>query len=208
MDIMVYVLEMLYAGLLDTDFADSHTEGVHQVDGIRVSTVGRSESRHGDTDNTLTGPSQLIESLYANQQRQRRIQSTRNADNGTLRFSMHQTLRQSGHLDGEYLLTAFVQRYPLRNKWMRFKSTCQVQIPAVDILRRDSYRKGRNTICMASREGRIHPALRTQVFHINFTDDHLPFEREAFVCRQQSPVLINQSVAGKHHIRSGFSETA
>ena len=33
MDIMVYVLEMLYAGLLDTDFADSHTEGVHQVDG-------------------------------------------------------------------------------------------------------------------------------------------------------------------------------
>ena len=72
---MVYVFEMLYAGLLDTDFADSHTEGVHQVDGIRVSTVGRSESRHGDTDNTLAGPSQLIESLYANQQRQRRIQS-------------------------------------------------------------------------------------------------------------------------------------
>ena len=64
MDIMVYVFEMLYAGLLDTDFADSHTEGVHQVDGIRVSTVGRSESWHRNAENILSGQSQLIKSLH------------------------------------------------------------------------------------------------------------------------------------------------
>ena len=61
MDVMVYILEMLYAGLLDTDFADGHTEGIHQVNGIRMSAVGRPEARHSDADDALAGPSQLIE---------------------------------------------------------------------------------------------------------------------------------------------------
>ena len=208
MDVMVYILEMLYAGLLDTDFADGHTEGIHQVNGIRMSAVGRPEARHSDADDALAGPSQLIESLYANQQRQRRVQSARDADNGTLRLGMHQPLRQSGHLNGKYLFTTLVQRRPLWDKRMRFKSTRQIQILAVDILRRDSYRKLRSTICMAGGKSRIHPALHAQVFHVNFADNHLPVERKTFVCRQQSPVLINQPVTGKHHIRSGFSETA
>ena len=45
--IMVYILEMLYAGFSDRNFSYSNTKALHQAHCVAVGSVSCSESRHG-----------------------------------------------------------------------------------------------------------------------------------------------------------------
>ena len=65
--VVVYVLEVLDAGILDADFVHGDSEGRHQVEGIVIGTVGSAESRHGDAHDSLAGEAQLVEGLHAYQ---------------------------------------------------------------------------------------------------------------------------------------------
>ena len=90
---------------------------------------------------------------------------------------------------------------------MRFESTGQVQITGIDILCGYAHRNLRRTIGVAGRKCRINPTFRTYMLHINFANHQLPLKGEAFTAGQQRTILINQSIAGKNHIRSRFAKT-
>ena len=153
--------------------------------------VGSTESRHSHADNSFTVPTQFIECFHTNQQCQCGIQTTGYAYHRTLGIGMQQTLRQSRHLYGEYLLTTLVQRCSLRNKRMRIENTGQIQIFGIDIFRRDTHRHFRCTIGATGCKCSVHPAFRTYMLHVNLTDNDLFLERETLAACQQRTVLVN-----------------
>ena len=121
---------------------------------------------------------------------------------------MYQPLSQSGYLNGKYFFTTFIQCSSLRNKRMRFKSTGKIEFFTIDVFCRNTYRRFRRTISMASGKSSINTTFRTQMFYIYFTDYNLLLKRKTFIGSQQRTILINQSITCKHNISSRFSKTA
>ena len=101
--IMSDVFKMLHHGLGNIDFANGDAKTLHQGYGIVVSAIGRSESRHRHTDDAFAVITEFVESLHADKQRQRRIQSAADSDNNRLAPGMHQPFGQPCHLDVEDL---------------------------------------------------------------------------------------------------------
>ena len=61
------VFEMLKTSLFDTDFLYRYSQRIHEIESIVVGTVGRPETRHGDTLYLFAGKVQPVESPYCYQ---------------------------------------------------------------------------------------------------------------------------------------------
>ena len=76
---------------------------MNQAYSIPVCTTGRPETRHGYSDNPVSRNAQQVKSHNRNQQSQRRVQSSGNADNCRLGMGMSNSLGQAGGLHLKYL---------------------------------------------------------------------------------------------------------
>ena len=65
--ILTDIFKVLGYRLGNTDFLDGDTEALHQRDGIVVGSVCSSETRHGDTYDTLSVHLEFIKSFYTNE---------------------------------------------------------------------------------------------------------------------------------------------
>ena len=75
-DVVTNILKVLLHALGYANFLHVDSQVFHHHDGIVVSTVGGTKARHGNTYNSLSWITQLIERFHANEQGERGIQST------------------------------------------------------------------------------------------------------------------------------------
>ena len=171
---------MLGYRLGDADFTDGDAETLHQRDGIVVGTVGGSESRHSDTDDALAVHAQFIECFHANQQSQRRVESSADANHHGLGMGMYDALRQTHHLDIEDLLAGSLHVGSSWDERMRIHLSLQYKI--TDILGRMCIYHGDTKlliehgifdISLGIHVGRIGATLRTELLHIYLSHNHL-----------------------------------
>ena len=64
---MPYVLEVLYACILDADLAQGDAQQLHQREGILVGAVGGAEARHGDAYDACAGQPEAVERAHRGQ---------------------------------------------------------------------------------------------------------------------------------------------
>ena len=67
-DIVLDILEVLYAGLLDADLSLGDTQEAHEVERVLISAVGGAEAWHGDTDDARTGQAEAVEGAHRSKQ--------------------------------------------------------------------------------------------------------------------------------------------
>ena len=198
--VVPYVFKVLQAGGLDADLAYGDTERLHQLHGIGVGAVGGAKAGHGDADDVLARPLQLIEGAHAYQQGQGRVEAARYAHYGTAGVGVDEALCQARHLYAEDFLAAFVQCGALRYEGMRVEGAGQYKVLAVDKF--GSYAPGflGSAMVAAGSKGGVLAALVAQAFHVNFADDHLFLQGETLAGGQQSAVFVDKSVSGKDKV--------
>ena len=206
---MANVLEMLHTGCLYRYLFQCDTQRLDEVHRVMVSPARRSKAGHRDTDYPFAGNIQFVKGHDSDQQRQRGIESSGNADNRCLRMRMHQSFRQSCHLYLENLFTTVVQFFPLRSKWERIDRACQGVHLFPCILRQFKFQLesalGVRLVHSRCEVVGNHPVM-TQILHIYFGNNQLVIQRETFGFCQYRPVLCYQGTSGKDKVGRGFPE--
>ena len=116
--IMTDILEMLCDSLGNTDLTDGDVQGLHQCHRIVIGAVGRAEAWHRDANDALATDAELIKRLHRDKQRQRRVETATDANDGFLSIDMIQTFGQTCHLNIQNLLTGGLHIGLLRNEGM------------------------------------------------------------------------------------------
>ena len=101
---------MKSAGLLYIDFVGSDVKLLHELHGVVVRTVGRAKAGQGYADDIRQGAAHQLYGLCGDEQRQRRIEPSRYADDSLCAYGL-KSLFQSVYLHVEDVLAA---REPVR----------------------------------------------------------------------------------------------
>ena len=158
---------MLQAGSFNGNFAGGNPQRIHQIEGILIGAVGRTEAGHGDTQYIFARKSQHIKCFYADKQCQGGIKSPRNSHNNLLRMGMQHPFGQSGYLNVEYLLATFGQRRAFRHKRMRIYRTCKCTLYRCRI-KGNTYRFGKKHSLQSLAEAGVNLAVVLQIVDIYF----------------------------------------
>ena len=204
-DVVANVLEMLYAGIANAYFELCDAQFCHQADGIRVSSVGSAEARHGDADDALTVVAQLVVGPYAHEQGKGRIETSADADNDILAPRMDETLGETCHLDAEYLFARCRHIVLLRNERRRIDIADEFEVldgNAVTLLM-----QGLTSYPLGIDEGSIVTALATHAFVVNLRHNHLRLKREALAVLQAQTILVYHGIAAIDDILSALTKT-
>lgn len=102
------VREMLEAGRLDVNDLHRGAECLDQAYRVVVRAAGRAEARHCDRQHITGRTPEQLHSPHGNQQRKRRVEAAGDADHSLLGADVADALHQTGGLDRENLLAAFV----------------------------------------------------------------------------------------------------
>ena len=102
------VRKMLIDRRLDVHGFERNAIGFRQLFGVALGAGGRAEARHGDSEDALAVELEHIKGVHQHDKRQRGIQAAGQTDNRCLGVRMAQTGRQTGRLQRQDLLTAFV----------------------------------------------------------------------------------------------------
>ena len=108
-DVVLQVLEMLYAGFFDGNLTYGYTQLLHKVHGIGIGAVCGSEARHCDAHNVLAVHPKHVESADANQQSQRAVESSADAHHGGLGTCVLHSLGQTCCLNAEDFFAALAE---------------------------------------------------------------------------------------------------
>ena len=102
------VPEMKQYAVGDADFPELGAERTRQRAGIVISTVRRTEARHGDCHNAVPWQGRHVTGLDHHQKGQCRIQSARKTDDHLLTIDMGNPFFQAQCLNGQDFITALV----------------------------------------------------------------------------------------------------
>ena len=107
-DVMIDVEEMLLHTLTDAYLAYGDAKALHKRYGIIIGTVCGAESGHRDAYYSLTVVAKLVEGHGTYEEGKSGIKSAAYAKDHSLAVGMDETLCQTAHLDGEYLVACLV----------------------------------------------------------------------------------------------------
>ena len=197
---------MLFACGLDSDLAHVDAQRSHQVQRVAVGAAGSSESGHRDAGDTAARDVQLVEGAHRHEQRQRRIESSRYADDGRARPGVAYSLGQTADLDVEYFAAALVAaRIVGRDERMRVERAEQsVGSGIPGPFHRDAPEGGGAAFqpeCVGSAPHGLQP------FDVYFANEQLFVEREAFRFAQHGSVFGDERIAGEDHIGRRLAES-
>ena len=201
---MADILEMLGDGLGDAYLTDGDAKSLHEFDGIVIRTVGSTESRHRDSDDSLTVESQLIESLDSNEKSKGRVETSADTYHSRLGIDMIESFCEACHLDIQYLLASGLHITALWNKGMGIDITYKYEFLGGNSL-------GRDMQCMSTPlgidEGGVLTTLRTELLYVYLPDLYLWLEIEALTLGKDSSVLKDHRITTIYHILCRLSET-
>ncbi len=125
---MADISKMLADGGPYRNFPQGRSQTSGKLKGIAIGPVCRAEAGHRDRDNAGTGQLQCIKGPGRHQQRQGRIQSAGQADDGRLTMGMRQPLHKALNLQGQNFFAARrkVGRIS-RHERMRFDRALQIE---------------------------------------------------------------------------------
>ena len=190
--IVTDILKMLIDGSGNGNLHLRDAQRLHERGSIVVGTIAGTEAWHGDTDYSFTIQSQFVECAHANQQSQRRVQSTADAQYDVLAVGVQQSLGQCRCLDVQYLLTGVAHLLVRRNERVWVDLTGQLERLAKGSLCRNMFSMGTT---LRIDERRVGITLGAQALHINLCALQLGLEREAVALNEQSAILENHGVA-------------
>ena len=93
-------------GVADIDLAQVGAERLGELGGVVVGAVGRAEAGHGHADDAGAVDAQKVEGARCHEQRERRVEAARDADDGARSMGVLQALGQTMGLDVEDVLAA------------------------------------------------------------------------------------------------------
>ena len=223
--VMADVAEMKIHRLADVDLAERRPDRFGHLAGIPVGPVCRPERRHRHRENVAPVNAKQVERACRDEQRQRRVESARDADDRRFCPDMLVPLCKSSRLNGKNLLAARSSLRPVgRHKGMRIDET-------VLEIRRRLFHVNRNMQesvrgqhrCEIEPRQRIRAGARRRPaerrsravagvdplpvmddplhVHIRVRDSGL---KETSLS-QNRPVLGDEVLPGVDHVRSGFT---
>ena len=192
------VAEHLFAGRPDVNLAGGDAQRLHQLVRVAQRQLARGEPGHGVSQNVLPRQPQPVHGPGRDDERLRRVQAARDADDHSFDAGARQPLEQAMHLDVvgfEAALVPFARiarrigkpgEFPLQRhlacrdaKLERYVRHCLQALAAV------AHR--------IAEAGHPHPVMH-QAFQVNVRRDHLLAVRKPLRLRQQIGVLIDQRV--------------
>ena len=125
-DVVVNVLEMLYAGILDGYFPYLCSQCLHQCDGVLVCAATGTESRHCYAGDAFAWHADYVACSCYDKQGEGRVQSTRHAYHATFGMCVREAFCQCRSLNVESLVAVLLDCVVLWNEWLRAEFACQV----------------------------------------------------------------------------------
>ena len=160
------ILKVLGDSLGDADLTDGHAKGLHQLHGIVMRAVCRTEAWHRDADDALTVKAEFVESLHGHEQSQRRVQASADANDGLLGVDMIEPFGKACHLDIQDLLATVGHIVTLGDERMGIDFSQQFELFRSHGLAHDLMGM---SMSLGIDKGGVHPALSTQFLHIDLT---------------------------------------
>ena len=118
---------MLLHGGNHGDFPRTYAQGGHQVHRIPFGAAGGAQAGHGNSQDAVPRPSQLVEGQGRHQQGQGAVQTAGNANHRRPAANVFQPGDQARHLDGKHLTGTPVDLpcVPVRDEGMRVHGSIQ-----------------------------------------------------------------------------------
>ena len=205
--IVANVGKVLQAGFLDAYLADGDAEQLHEVDGIGVGAVGSAEAWHGDADDAAPVHAELVEGSDADEQGQRAVQTSADADHDGLCSGVLDALCQSVDLYVEDFLAAFVEPFAGGHEGVRVDGAGQGEGTGRHALGVDDGALLAE-LCGAAGEGGVHAAFGLEAFHVNLCLERLRLQLVALGLCKQGAVLVDESFAAEDHILCALAVAA
>ena len=201
--IVADVLEMLSHCSGDADLMQRHAQRLDHGAGIGVSAVGGAEARHGDGMDVLAVASHAVKRPHGNQQRQRRVQASRNAHDNRLDASEFQAAHQSFGLYGDNFLATGIQAVILGRDERQTANGSQ-QFLLLVVQRTGNHHRDALERCPelhhAVGKAAVDAALVLEGSHVDVGDGHLGLGGEALTLGEHLAVLGNDGVAAKDEV--------
>ena len=196
---MTYILEMLGNGLGNADFTNGDAKSLHEFDGIVVCTVGSTESRHRDTNDSLTFEAEFIECLNSYEKGKCRVKTSADTYHSRLSVDMIEAFGKSCHLDTENLLASRLHVTTLGNKGMGIDITCKHKVLWSNGLSRD-IQSVSTSLGIDKRS--VLATLSTELLDIYLTHTNLWLEGEALALDKEFSILEDHRISTIYHILS------
>ena len=197
------VFEVLHASLGDVDRTESHAEAVSHIDGIVLRALRRAEPRHGHGNDVGSRTVEKLERFVHDQQGERGVKATRQAENGMLDVARFETLCEASALDVEDFGAAFcTSGNGTRNeRSSRDKAMLEFGYFANGFGHCGAF-KVRSTVKVL--EGTFADALHVQTLNVDIGIDNFGFARELVAFGKLAAVFSNDQVTTAHHVCSRF----
>ena len=154
---MTDILKMLIDRIMDRNVHAGGAKQLHQRGRVVMGAGGRAKARHRDGVDVAGWVAVHLKRLCGDDQRQRGIQASADADDQMIAMDLFQPLCQAGRLNASDLMTALdAVRIVLRNERERGDRTCQLQrFPLFWMTADAHFRVGRQ-------KRRLHRGVETQ----------------------------------------------
>ncbi len=201
---------MLYAGIGNGYFADACAQKLHQIGGIGIGTCSGSEPWHCDTYNAFPAHAQPVEGTHTDQQSQRGVQTSADADDSCLSLGMEQTLGQAFYLYANDLFTTLVQGCATGHKGMSIDASAQFKTGIIEngMTVDDLIRLVAGITACTCCKRRIEATFVTKFLYVYLTHRQLRLHTEATRLSQQHPLFIDEAFSAEHNILSTFAKAA
>ncbi len=190
--------EVLFARLADGYFACRDAQFAHQLHGVAVRARAGAEARHGDADDAPAVEAEAVERAHGCEQRQRRVQTARNADHRLAACGVFEAAGQAAALDGEDLLAPLAAVRVVRHEGQRGERTFERRrTQALGDLQLDDRGVGR---VVRGAVGGGAAACGGEEFEVHVGRHELFFGGKALRLAQDRAVLGHEGLAREHQV--------
>ncbi len=182
--------------------------------------LARAETGHGDADDAVARPTQLVEGAYGDEQSQCRVQSARDAHHGGLGLDVLQARHKSLHLDVEDFGASrlhVIGRSRHERTWSHVAVELLLEVGCLELAQLDCLVAARArqavrvvfAVEIACRgrgighevaECALRASQHFQLFDIDVAHQNVRLHLEAFALAEHCPVFGDETLAGKDEV--------
>ena len=202
------VAEVLLAGGTDGDLAQGDALGRHQGQGVVVRAIGGTKAGHGDADDAFAGQLQEVEGGDGDHERQRRVESARDADHGAPQADVAESLGQCVRLDAERLTATPIAcgglfgHEGMRGNGAPERTVVRVQLEGEGVLQAAL---GLRCEGVTPRKVGVAEAVMAQGGEIHLADEELLVGRERLRLGHDPTAVSDEGLAVEEVIRRRFA---